>query len=211
MIRFLALLGAFFLCAVAVNDVGKVMRMPAVEKSAEVAEKPAAERIMLEPIKFQNLSEFNFAETSGMVTTYGKVETRQFLQAMKRSCDSILNRDPDSAYGPDVIGGKARDWQVPCRNLPENLKGTWLQDYFRLYRILDEGDEDGLFTGYYEPLLRGSHEKTDQYNVPLYAVPDDLVVVNLGEFSDDLKGRTVRGMVQDGQLTHFHDLSLIHI
>ena len=39
-------------------------------------------------------------------------------------------------------------------------------------------DDEGsvLFTGYYEPLLEGSLERTDKYKYPLYRVPPDLVV-----------------------------------
>jgi membrane-bound lytic murein transglycosylase A len=41
------------------------------------------------------------------------------------------------------------------------------------YRI--EEPQPGLVTGYYEPELNGSRERTDKFQVPVYGRPDDLV------------------------------------
>ena len=38
------------------------------------------------------------------------------------------------------------------------------------------------------------------YQVPLHARPDDLVMVNLGAFRDELKGQRIAGRVKDGRL-----------
>ncbi|HUN54698.1 MAG TPA: MltA domain-containing protein [Smithella sp.] len=47
---------------------------------------------------------------------------------------------------------------------------------FNVYRISGFGfDQRVLFTGYYEPLLEGSLERTDKYKYPLYRVPPDLI------------------------------------
>ena len=47
---------------------------------------------------------------------------------------------------------------------------------FNIYRVAGS-DEEGnvLFTGYYEPLLEGSLQRTDQFRYPLYRVPPDLM------------------------------------
>jgi membrane-bound lytic murein transglycosylase A len=48
---------------------------------------------------------------------------------------------------------------------------------FDIYRSKgSDGDGSVLFTGYYEPLLEGSLERTDKYRYPLYKVPPDLAV-----------------------------------
>jgi membrane-bound lytic murein transglycosylase A len=47
---------------------------------------------------------------------------------------------------------------------------------FNVYRIAGTGDSNhSLFTGYYEPLLEGSLERTEKYKYPLYRVPPDLI------------------------------------
>ena len=48
---------------------------------------------------------------------------------------------------------------------------------FNVYRV-NGSDQAGsvLFTGYYEPLLEGSLDRTEKYKYPLYRVPSDLFV-----------------------------------
>lgn len=47
---------------------------------------------------------------------------------------------------------------------------------FHVYRLSGSDDEGSvLFTGYYEPLLEGSLERTAKFKYPLYSVPSDLI------------------------------------
>src|ERR1019366_7305452 len=61
-----------------------------------------------------------------------------------------------------------------------------------------DGSDVGRVTGYYEPLLKGSRVRTDRYRYPLYAPPDDLLTVELGEILPELKTERVRGRL-DGK------------
>lgn len=48
---------------------------------------------------------------------------------------------------------------------------------FNVYRIGGNGgSNNAFFTGYYEPLLKGSLERTEKYRYPLYRVPPDLII-----------------------------------
>ena len=67
------------------------------------------------------------------------------------------------------------------------------------YRVA-AGSGAGLFTGYYEPQLRGSRTRRGPYQTPLYGVPGDLVNVDLGLFRENLKGQRIVGKVTDGRL-----------
>ena len=57
---------------------------------------------------------------------------------------------------------------------------------------------DGLITGYYEPLLHGSLRRTERYRYPIYGVPEDLLIVDLGGLYPELKDRRLRGRL-DGR------------
>lgn len=58
---------------------------------------------------------------------------------------------------------------------PETL-GKRMAEAFDVYQVTGTDDESRvLFTGYYEPLLEGSLQKTEKYKYPLYRVPPDLV------------------------------------
>ncbi|MCD8497301.1 MAG: MltA domain-containing protein [Alphaproteobacteria bacterium] len=51
-----------------------------------------------------------------------------------------------------------------------------------------------------KPLSKGSRHKHGPYQTPLYTRPDDLVMVNLGEFREELKGQRIAGRVIGGNL-----------
>ncbi|MFZ3046735.1 MAG: MltA domain-containing protein, partial [Desulfatirhabdiaceae bacterium] len=56
-----------------------------------------------------------------------------------------------------------------------------------------ETDGQVLFIGYYEPFLNGSLNSSARYAWLLYDLPDDLVTVDLGLFSDKFKGEKITG------------------
>jgi len=96
-------------------------------------------------------------------------------------------------------------WQAPCTaaNAIDVRDATavrrFFEDNFTPYRVTSsDGSERGLVTGYYEPLLAGSRTRSAQYPTPLYAPPDDLLVVELSDLYPELKGKRVRGRL-DGR------------
>jgi membrane-bound lytic murein transglycosylase A len=94
-------------------------------------------------------------------------------------------------------------WQPPCNAAqsvdPVDAKSarTYFESHFTPYRVLAaDGKDTGLVTGYYEPLLAGSRERSSRYSVPLYAAPDDLLTIDLVSLHPDLKDRRLRGRVE---------------
>jgi membrane-bound lytic murein transglycosylase A len=62
------------------------------------------------------------------------------------------------------------------------------------WRVLNaDGSREGLVTGYYEPLIKGSRSRSKAYPWPVHGVPDDLLTIDLGDVFPDLKGQRVRG------------------
>jgi membrane-bound lytic murein transglycosylase A len=66
-------------------------------------------------------------------------------------------------------------------------------------------NDSGLITGYYEPFLNGSRRKKGAFQTPLYAVPDDLVTVELGDLYPQLQGARVRGRLQGRRVVPYPD------
>lgn len=60
-----------------------------------------------------------------------------------------------------------------------------------------EGNDRGLITGYYEPLLHGSRTPRKPYLTPLYRAPDDLLTIDLSSVYPELKGMRLRGRLAD--------------
>ena len=85
-----------------------------------------------------------------------------------------------------------------------NNKEQFLSDLNELFVIMKSPggvpSNQVLFTGYYEPVLPGSRTKTSIYNIPAYAKPDDLLTLNLGNFRESLKERTIIYRFENGKI-----------
>lgn len=74
---------------------------------------------------------------------------------------------------------------------------TFYETWFTPYQVLNpDGTETGLITGYYEPLLKGSRTQSKKYPYPIYAAPDDMVEVDMGELFPQYRGKIVRARLQ---------------
>jgi len=94
------------------------------------------------------------------------------------------------------------EWAEVCelaQKLPADnaaLLRQFFESRFTPYRVVNpDGSETGIVTGYYEPLLRGSRSKQGAYQYPLYAVPDDLITVDLASLYPELANLRLRGRV----------------
>ena len=81
----------------------------------------------------------------------------------------------------------------------KNLKNPskFFTENFTAYQLIsDEGDDEGLITGYYEPLLHGSLYRTNKYKYPVYGVPKDLLTISLSSAYPALSNYRLRGKIQ---------------
>lgn len=137
---------------------------------------------------------------------WGNDDLRQFVEAYAKSCARILKSSSEKSFGALAEAGNYAAWQGVCLDMKaldtsDNAAiKAFIERHFRPYSVRGNGDPEGLFTGYYEASLRGSLTKSPVYNIPLYTRPDDLVMVDLGEFREELKGQRIAGRVKDGNL-----------
>ena len=80
----------------------------------------------------------------------------------------------------------------------------FFETWFQPYQIHDNGDPEGLFTGYYEPVLNGSRQPSPRYPVPLHAAPPDLSRIDLGRFNPDLAGYSIYGRIEGNQFLPYY-------
>lgn len=172
--------------------------------AACAAPAPKPDRLTLEPASFAELD--------------GWQDDRQdeALAAFRRSCAALEKRPADAAVSPERIGGTVGDWLPACRAALALSEGAdaataraFFERWFTPFAAANNGERSGLFTGYYEPEVRGSAMPSARYRVPLYARPSDLVTVDLGQFRDDLAGIRVAGRVADGALVPYEDRAAI--
>jgi len=168
--------------------------------------KPVEEGFFLKPSTFDALPGWQGDDVSATI------------KALQRSCARIVKKDPAAAFSSAApYAGAAVDWQQACVALPDDA--TAARDFFETqfipYEIwsdpaADKGRE-GLFTGYYEPLLHAVPDEItadtllpQPAGVPLYARPDDLVTVDLGRFKPEWKGESITGRVTAGTLVPYY-------
>ena len=171
---------------------------PTPEKKEEVAAK-----LVLKPATFKDLPGWT-ADNQ-----------QQALVALASSCSRIAKNDPAKPVFSADWAGTAGQWQRACEAMPHITTSTpqqariYFETWFTPVAATADGKAEGLFTGYYEASLRGSLTQGGPYQIPLRLRPDDLVMVNLGEFRDELKGQRIAGRVVTGQLKPYEDRAAI--
>jgi membrane-bound lytic murein transglycosylase A len=72
----------------------------------------------------------------------------------------------------------------------------YFESNFTPHRLANpDGATTGLVTGYYEPLLNGSRRRTQRFRYPLYGPPADLIAVDLGDVTPEVRDRRMRGRI----------------
>jgi len=69
-----------------------------------------------------------------------------------------------------------------------NALNEFIRSKFVVYEAAGNEKGEVLFTGYFEPIFDGRLEKSEAFPYPVYSRPQDLVEIDLSEFSDQYKG-----------------------
>ena len=100
----------------------------------------------------------------------------------------------------------------PCLRHPPGKRAPCARTNFSPWQATNpDGGENGLITGYYEPLLRGSRVRSERYRYPLYTRPDDLVSVELAALYPELANRSLRGRISGNKLMPYYSRGEIEI
>ncbi|MCH2393531.1 murein transglycosylase A [Oceanibaculum sp.] len=172
-----------------------------VAACAPVTEKP--DQLTLKPVGYADLPGWQADSLA------------EVMPALLKSCDRLKPQPPARNFGPDERFGTIGDWLPVCETARAVPAGdatavrTFFESNFRPYRAGNNGAPEGLFTGYYEAELRGALQRSARYPVPLHRRPDDLVMVDLGQFRDELKGQRIAGRVVGGNLKPYEDRKAI--
>ncbi|MCH2546875.1 MAG: MltA domain-containing protein [Alphaproteobacteria bacterium] len=124
-----------------------------------------------------SLTPMTFTKLSGWNTdAHGEA-----LLAFQRSCTKLQAIPAAQIIGDGILAGNAGHWHRACIEAnqvkPHDAVGAraFFEREFIPYQLAYEGDPRGKFTGYYEPLMQGSWQRSAEYNEPVYGRPSDLV------------------------------------
>lgn len=116
--------------------------------------------------------------------------------ALLASCQALRFRDAWRG-----VCAKAAEIRFPT----DEEARRFLQEQFVPWRLANpDGALDGLVTGYYEPVLRGSRTKSAPFVYPLYAPPDDLLTIDLSTTNPELRGMRLRGRVEGKRVVPYY-------
>lgn len=170
---------------------GRAVPPPAAAQPIAMAANAAMAGVALGP----SLAGLNLADA----------DARGALASFIESCPKLLARE-------DVSGlTRPADWQGPCASA-RTASPTRARAFFsETFTSVQVGDGKAFATGYFEPEIAGSRTRRPGYEVPVYAMPTDLV----RGWPDDVKpsertGRPPLGRYDErGRFVLYHDRAAI--
>jgi len=136
------------------------------------------------------------SSTWSALTDWEKDDLSPAWQAFLKSC-SVLN--------------KQTLWQKSCKaattlNNPDNATlAVFFSNNFTPYQIINKDNtEEGLVTGYYEPLLKGSRKPSQRYRFAIHAAPPQLLTINLGTTYPEIKDLRLRGRLEGNKILPYY-------
>lgn len=143
------------------------------------------------PVAFERLP----AWRTDRITDILPVFLKSCDRLKKKKAATLLTNDPALGTIGDLVRACEQARRVPAGD--EVQARFFFEKTFQPYLVSGSGGNEGLFTGYYEPLLRGSWTRDNFHRFPVYRKPEDLIALDLAKFprapsSPKLLGRVDR-------------------
>jgi membrane-bound lytic murein transglycosylase A len=153
---------------------------------AEVAAPPKVEEVPpLDAVAWQE------------VDGWGKENPVPALETFLKSCAAISSRPMWQGVCSEASAIDLNDGEAVRR---------FFEERFIPYQVRNpDGSDTGLITGYYVPELKGSRSRTKKFSYPIYGVPDDLLVIDLGSVYPELGNYRMRGRVVGRRVVPYWD------
>src|SRR5574344_1672897 len=110
-----------------------------------------------------------------------------FMSAFKYSCSAILNKKEQWLSPTAEIKVSTTDLQRICTDFsdkdfvsPSDFK-RFIENNFYPAAVFAKGNQEGVFTSYYEAEIYASFAPSDKYKYPLYGKPKDLIEFNIAD------------------------------
>lgn len=144
------------------------------------------------PVEFETLQPVGWDEVEGWPGT----DLLASFEAFVGSCQVLKHKE---------------DWQDACAaaSALEARSGTTLLQYYEKWFVPhkvhnNDGSDVGTITGYYVPDLDGSRVRTERFAYPLYAAPDDLLIVDLRSVYPELGSYRLRGRIEGRRVVPYY-------
>ena len=123
-------------------------------------------------------------------------DPRPALEAFLHGCTSL---EKQAVWAASCAAARGLERSEAAR-----LRAFFEQDFVPHLLINADGSEQGLVTGYYEPLLKGSRTRSKRTPYPVYGVPDDLLVIDIAGLHPELKHLRLRGRLEGRRVIPYY-------
>lgn len=147
-----------------------------------------------EYIKKENISKANLYKTS-----WDKLEG--FEEDDLDTALKVFQKDCQRSKRYETLKKVCQD-SFKVKGVKEAKK--FFKSNFTPYQLIsDDKKEEGLITGYYEPLLYGNLTKTSKYQYPIYKTPKDMYTIDLSDAYPELKNYRLRGKIKGNKIVAY--------
>ena len=132
-----------------------------------------------------------------MLPTWPTLDLTPSWPALQQSCRALHSK-------PQWQPICAASAQVGANDL--EAQRAFYETWFTPYQVFNaDGGEQGLITGYYEPLLYGSRHMSERFRYPVYGAPDDILEIDFSEVYPQFKGMRLRGRLQGKKVVPYYN------
>jgi membrane-bound lytic murein transglycosylase A len=148
-----------------------------------------------------SLTKVSFAQ----LPQWNAADMQVALQSFQRSCARLMAKPDTAPMSGAGYAGTVGDWRGACAGAKREAR-DFFEHNFTPFAV---GGGEALFTGYYEPEIRGSRGRRGSFQTPVYGVPSDLVRADLGLFNAKFKGEHISGKLDGRALVPYADRAQI--
>ena len=122
------------------------------------------------------------------------------LASFRESCPRLIGRQDGTGLT------RPADWQQPCDAAAKWPAEQGLRFFVQHFETVKIGDGKAFATGYYEPEIAGVRTRQPGFDVPVYALPADLVRAKPGDAAPNANGTMPLGRYdQTGAFVPYYD------
>jgi len=157
--------------------------------------KKAVKENIIEPVSSWSLPEFS-DDMGYNGLEHSILKSLSYLKKIPADREFVFGQD---RYNTDHMIVSLQQFLDFIQTQPSRQElNKFIQSNYRVYRSVGrDGWGEVLYTGYYEPHLRGSLIRAEEYQFPIYSRPDDLIAIDLSLFSEKYTGQKIIGRYTD--------------
>jgi membrane-bound lytic murein transglycosylase A len=130
---------------------------------------------------------------------------RNFQYLDRLGSETIFQYGPDDFTLRQVRESQEVFLNLLSKGLDAEELSREIRKEFRVYRATGRvGGQRVLFTGYFEPIYKGTLAPDEIFRFPLYRVPDDLVRIDLFPFGEKWKGESIVARIEGNKVLPYY-------